>query len=390
MRKLKRGTGIVLTIALLAALLGGCSQNAGSPADGSPAATASAQAPASPSASAQPTSSTRTVQDLAGNDVTIPSELHKVAITSWMGALGAFALLGRIDMVSSMADTSRYAWLRHAYPQLTSLPDYGNFDKVNVEELVKSNPDIIISPNSAAETNKKMQSLNLPVYVDGITVKDSDDVMATWHSELMGIANLIGETEKAQKYLDYTNDILSMVQERVSTIPESERKTALVVRSSILEVFADNIDCGLCVKYAGGINVAATAGDRYFTTSAENVTKWNPDFIFQTIVTAPYDSKMAAYYDDWKADKRYQDITAVKNGDAYIMPMGVTQWNGDVELALGVLQMAKIMYPDLFKDIDVKAEATKFYQTFMNYTLTDEDFKIMAPNFNNAKSNGLS
>jgi len=144
------------------------------------------------------------------------------------------------------------------------------------------------------------------------------------------------------------------------------------------------------VDYAPGINVAATAGDRYFTMSAENVTKWNPDFIFQTIVTTPYDSKMAAYYDNWKTDDRFKDITAIKNGDVYIMPMGITQWNGDVELALGVLQMAKIMYPDLFKDIDVKAEAMKFYKTYMNYNMTADDFKIMAPNFTDAKSNGLS
>jgi len=379
-KKFKRRISIILATVLLVAILGGCSNKASTPAAVSSApATAASQSP-----------QTRTIQDQAGNSVTIPSQLHKVAITSWMGAFGAAALLGRIDLVSSMADTSRYAWMQHAFPQLLKIPDYGSFDKLNVEEVMQSNPDIIISPSSAAQTNKKMQSLNMPVYVDGITVNNSNDVLATWHNELMGVADLIGEKDKVQQYNDYTNTILSMVKQRVSTIPQSQRKTALVVRTSILEVFANNIDCGLCVDYAGGINVAATAGDRYFTTSAENIAKWNPDFIFQTIVTTPYDSKMAAYYDNWKTDDRFKDITAIKNGDVYIMPMGVTQWNGDVELALGVLQMAKIMYPDLFKDIDVKAEATKFYKTYMNYNMTADDFKIMAPNFTDAKSNGLS
>jgi iron complex transport system substrate-binding protein len=400
MKKIKRGISIVTAAVLLVAVLGGCSSTATTPQSSPSAAAASAQtsstagtstaASSTPSDAAASNSGSRTIKDLAGNSVTIPAQLHKVAITSWMGAFGAMALLGHIDQVSSMADTSRYAWMRYAYPQLLNIPDYGNFDKLNVEEVLQSNPDIIISPNSAAETNKKMQSLNMPVYVDGITVKDPNDVEATWKNELMGVAGLIGENDKAQQYLDYTDKILDMVKQRVSTIPQDQRKTALVVRTSILEVFANNISCGLCVDYAGGINVAATAGDRYFTTSAENVAKWNPDFIFQTIVTAPYDEKMAAYYDDWKADDRFKDVTAIKNGDVYVMPMGVTQWNGDVELALGVLQMAKIMYPDLFKDIDVKAEATKFYKTFMNYTMTDEDFKVMAPNFKDAKSNGLS
>ncbi|EHQ90523.1 ABC transporter substrate-binding protein [Desulfosporosinus youngiae] len=328
--------------------------------------------------------------DMAGNSVTLPAKLNKVAITSWMGSFGAVALLGRVDLVSAMADTSRYAWMRHAFPQILSIPDYGSFDKVNVEEMLKSNPDVIISPNSAAEANKKMKSLNMPVYIDGMMTPNSDDVFEGWHKELLGVADLIGETEKAEQYLKYTNDILAMVKQRVDGIPESQRKTALVVRTTMLEVFANNISCGWAVKAAGGINVAAEAGNRYFTTSAENITQWNPDFIFQTIVTTPFDEKMAAYYDEWKADKRYQNIKAIQSGDVYIMPMGVTQWNGDVEMALGVLQMAKIMYPEQFKDIDVKAEAEKFYKTFMNYDLGAEDWKIMAPNFNHAKSNGLS
>ncbi len=37
-----------------------------------------------------------------------------------------------------------------------------------------------------------------------------------------------------------------------------------------------------------------------------------------------------------------------------------------------VMLAAQIMYPDLFSDIDIKAETIKYYQTFFDYTPTDD------------------
>ena len=52
--------------------------------------------------------------------------------------------------------------------------------------------------------------------------------------------------------------------------------------------------------------------------------------------------------------------------------------------------MAKLMYPDLFEDIDVKQYAKDFYSTFLDYELTDADWEIIAPQYNGANSNGLN
>ena len=52
--------------------------------------------------------------------------------------------------------------------------------------------------------------------------------------------------------------------------------------------------------------------------------------------------------------------------------------------------MAKMMYPEVFADMDVKKYAEEFYQKFLGYTMTDADWKVMAPNFAGAKTTGLS
>ena len=70
------------------------------------------------------------MEDLMGNTVSVPSpeNLNSYIITSWKGAFGASVLLGQIDKVVGMCDTSEYAWLRYAFPEIMDIPDYGSFD----------------------------------------------------------------------------------------------------------------------------------------------------------------------------------------------------------------------------------------------------------------------
>ena len=89
-----------------------------------------------------------------------------------------------------------------------------------------------------------------------------------------------------------------------------------------------------------------------------------------------YGEELKGYFLELQADERYNSITAVQNGDAYIMPRGLSNWNGDTELGLGVITMAKIMYPDRFADIDVWELAQDFYSTFVGIEITEEEMCI--------------
>lgn len=375
LKKMRKNVALLLAAALLIGSLAGCSGT-------KPAA------PAQPAAPAEAT--TREIIDMAGNTVTIPAEVNKIAVTSWKGAFGALALLGQLDKVTVMADTGRYTWLRQAFPQIKDIANHGSFNDVNVEELLSANADIIISPEQAADANKKMQDLKMPVYVDGVTPADAKSVLAVAQAEINAMADVTGTKDIADAYYKWQNDLLAEIEKRVATIPEADRKTALVVRTTMDEVFCENISLGYGVVLAGG-RLATEGINQYYTkVDPEEIVKWNPDVIFQQIVTSPYGDAMAQFYNNWKNDERYKNLTAVKNGDCYIMPMGIVQWSGDIEFAQGVLLMAKMMYPEVFADMDVKKYAEEFYQKFLGYTMTDADWAVMAPNFAGAKTTGLS
>ena len=69
----------------------------------------------------------------------------------------------------------------------------------------------------------------------------------------------------------------------------------------------------------------------------------------------------------------YKSLTAVKNGDIYLSPSGVFYWDMGLQKILLVMNMAKILHPDVFADLDMEAEVMEFYQEFYGYELSRED-----------------
>ncbi|MFV0254022.1 MAG: ABC transporter substrate-binding protein, partial [Beutenbergiaceae bacterium] len=336
------------------------------------------------------------VLDLEGTPVMVPppDELDSIVITSYKNAYGAAVLLGQIDKVTGMADTSNFVWLRHAFPQTIDIKDYGKFDEVNVEELLQDAPDVIISPQTASIANENMRDLDLPVVVDGIDVEDSADVFRQSYDEIDLVARLTGTEDVAADYYQWADGLFDLVAERVADIPQEERVTVVPLRGDILEVYGNNGIWGYLVEMAGGVNlsgdITAGMGGKFFAEiDAEQLVDWNPDMMFQINFYGEFDEAAASTANDWSSDARFADLTAFESGNVYLTPEGIGRWNSAIEGPLAVLWMAQIMYPDLFTDIDVKQEAEDFYRTFIDYEMTDEDWELMAPQFTGMNPNGL-
>lgn len=327
---------------------------------------------------------TREVTDLAGNTITVPGKLESVIITSWKGAMETLMILGHEDLIHGMSDTTRYSWLRKVYPDLVNIPDYGNFDDVNVEEIVKANPDIVFAPQAGSKAIPQMQELGLPVYVDGVTTKG--DPYEGRDAELLALAELVGEEERANSFLAWEKKWLDEVANRVSDIPDAERKTALCLRNNTTEIFNCKNILGLTPENAGGVNVAKDAGIEKFygDVSAEEIVKWNPDFIFQYTVQGTLDG-LVTRYQEMKDDARFAGMSALESGDFYIMPQAIANWGGKMESALGALLMGKIMYPEKFSDIVIKDVAEDYYRNFLNRDLTADDWTSIAKTATGAK-----
>ena len=75
------------------------------------------------------------------------------------------------------------------------------------------------------------------------------------------------------------------------------------------------------------------------------------------------------------ADPAFSGLKAVQNKKVFGNPKGVFSWDRyGAEAALQILWAAKTIQPELFADVDLKAETKAFYKKFMNYDLSDAEF----------------
>lgn len=64
-------------------------------------------------------------------------------------------------------------------------------------------------------------------------------------------------------------------------------------------------------------------------------------------------------------DECILDLTALKTEEVYACPIGAFWWDTpSPESPLGFLWLARILYPDLMSDIDLKQEDLEFFETF--------------------------
>ena len=64
---------------------------------------------------------------------------------------------------------------------------------------------------------------------------------------------------------------------------------------------------------------------------------------------------------------------AVKNDQVYATPSGVFYWDMGIQKILLVMDMARTLHTDEFKDLDMAQEVMEFYEKFFDYSLTREE-----------------
>ena len=126
-----------------------------------------------------------------------------------------------------------------------------------------------------------------------------------------------------------------------------------------LQTYGSGKYVGVIMDKAGGINVARDISG-YKAVNMEQIIAWNPQVIF---IQDRYAQKV---YPEITKSPLWAGISAVKNKKIYITPEYVKPWGHPCpeSMALGELWMAKKLYPNLFKEIDMNKEVQGFYRTF--------------------------
>lgn len=329
---------------------------------------------------------TKIVVDHAGVEVEVPTKIDRIVVGNTLPLASVLTVyLGGAEKIVGLHPASMGAaksgLLSELYSEiLDAKTEFINGTEINVEELLLLNPDIVIGVG--AEQAQILRDAGIPA----ITVSVSNwnyDVVETYHQWISLFDDIFGENEMTQKISAYSKEAYEMIQERVSDIPEEERKRVMILFNYSEEtistsgpVFFGQFWCDA----VGAVNVAGNEeGMGNMTIDMEQVYEWDPEMIIITNFTSAIPDDL---YNNTIGEDDWSKVSAIKNKQVYKMPLGLYRtYTPGADTPVTLRWFAKTVYPELFEDVDIEQITDEYFKEFHNITLTEEQITgIFTPN----------
>ena len=181
-----------------------------------------------------------TVTDAAKRTVKVPDTVKRICITCYGGVANQIIVLGAADTIVAQPSIKPFPQLLKMQPELADVPDAGSFNNVNIEEIVKLQPDIVFAGIVSKKGNAKIEEMGLPI----VTMYIGKARIRNMQEEFLRTGRILGKNERAKALVEYWDEKLSLIKKRVATIPLKKR---------------------LRVYYAGGSGILHTEGSAWWT-----------------------------------------------------------------------------------------------------------------------------
>ena len=307
-----------------------------------------------------------TVVDATGRSVVLPNVIRRVVITCYGGATHEVSVMGAADRIVAQPSMRRFPNLLKMYPRFAATEDAGSFENVSVERIMTLKPDLVIAGITSPRANRKIESLGIPVVTAAIGRADIDSLL----NEFRIMGRVFGTEKRAAELVSFWKERLSFIRKRVSAIPLSKRKRVFYLGSGSSLATDGRLWWGQhFISAAGGVNVAADIGPARQVT-VEQLLVWNPDVIVMHTDTGPLSAGRPV-----RDNPRMRNVKAVKDNRVYPCPVGAFWWDRpSPEAILGILWLAKTLYPERMKGLDLEKETASFYKRFYDYGLSGGEY----------------
>jgi iron complex transport system substrate-binding protein len=325
----------------------------------------------------------RVVIDQLGRHVTLPDRVDRVVVLQHQ-TLNLLVQLNATDkIVGILANWKQqlgdgYAQLA---PELTQKAMLGDLTHVDTERLVALHPQVVFVTNYAPqEMISSISALGIPVIAISLRHDDAgeqnkinpgmQDEEQAYNLGLKEGITLIGEVvnrpQQAKALIDAAFAGRKLVSDRLRSLSQQQRVRAYMANPA-LTTYGSGKYTGLMMAHAGALNVAAASVQGFKQVSMEQVIAWNPQVIF-------VQDRYPEVVNEIKQDARWQPIDAVKNHRVWLMPAYAKAWGYPMPEAIGLgeLWMAKKLYPEKFRDIDMQQQAERWYQRFYRTHYVDD------------------
>ena len=382
--KLRKSSVIALTIILVLALFTGCTQQRqGEEAAEEEKAQVEIADEKNDETETTEQKEKRIITDQNNREVEIPHEINRVAMLALPLTSVYFLMTGNVDNIVGMhpgaKDAAAESMLRVLAPEVMDIEsDFIKGRDLNIEELMKLDPCIVIFWGGFTEQQEMLEKIGIPA----IAVKSTEcgSALNTLHVWLDLLGQIFDMEDRATEIIEYGEQVREMIAIRTQEISEEETTRGLILfRLSEKEIVSPGPYGQKWLEETGAVDV--TAGMEGIAIGMhgmnnldmEQIYALNPEVIYLSnfCEASPEDIlNNTIEGQDWSL------IQAVKDGRVYRIPIGIYIWyppSGDIPLMLK--WMATKNYPEIFADISIEKEISEFFQRFYGYELSDEHIR---------------
>lgn len=320
---------------------------------------------AGPQGAAMAVAQSMTVTDSVGREVTFAFPVKRIIVTDDTIA-DAVRLFGKQGLVVGVEGSMRH---RGYFPEMSKQTTIGNqWQGLNWEQIVALKPDVILMPHHPAVTPRvtaKAKRLNIPVLALRWHYPDS------MNQAVKILGQVFGEPQRAEKFLQWRNDCLGIIEEHLKDVTFQARMAAYAevdISGPIGRAAGKGMPGDETMRLAGLKNICQFPDSRM--VSAEWVMARNPGMVIMndyggraeiTGYLVDDEARLKEYLREAKSREKFKNTNAVKNGRFFVMN---SKMRGSMHM-VGALYLAKAAYPELFADIDPQKYHQEYFKRWL-------------------------
>lgn len=345
-----------------------------------------------PVTTAAPTESAEiTITDMIGREVTVVPGSYQKVVCIGAGALRMYSYIGDVNLLCGVEDIDNTTLKERpkmfdavarpyvlAYGDVFStLPSCGvggpMAQAAEAEKILACNPDIVISEFEDVEKEDALQEqLGVPVITLKAGPKGVFDDAFFGSMELLG--KVFGQEEKAAALVKFVQDEAAEITARTADIPEDSKPSVYVCGLGNWGTTNHLMTAENYVSFliAGVKNVLTATGTQGIQPIEEEKFVELGDSMDIMIMDAAAVKNIAPLYQE--DPTMFDTCKAWQDGEVYL-EMAYNAYYTNFEIALiNTWFIAKTVYPEQFKDIDLTAKTNEVTKAFLGQELADAIF----------------
>ncbi len=327
---------------------------------------------------------TITVIDHLGNSVEVPRQINRIVIGKIYPLPSVVSIFFDsaekiVGMPEQCMSAAKNSLLSELYPEiLNAKTDYINGASINIESLLLLEPDVVLYNAADVQHGKLLSEAGIPAVAVSVN-KWNYDAIETLENWIDLLSQMFPENSRASLVKSYSDNVYNRIQERVNKLSDEEKKKVFFLyqySENMISTSGNRFFGQWWADAIGAVNVGSEVDkDNSLEVNMEQVYKWNPECILITNFTSAtpeslYNNSIGSF--DWS------EIEAVKNKEAYKMPLGMYRsYTCGVDTPVTLLWLAKTVYPSLFSDVDITEETKNYYKDVFGVTLTDKQAQMI-------------